>query len=85
MLLNELEELEQEKCTKIFQKLNCADSQFRVNNEGTIICRWQDTKDVLATSNCFSDTITELKRIMKDGTRKGVPCPAMFQFYNANM
>ncbi|KAF2905851.1 hypothetical protein ILUMI_00323 [Ignelater luminosus] len=70
MLLNELEELEQEKCIKIFKKLNCTDSQFRVNNEGTIVCRWQDTKDALATSNCFSDTITELKRIMKDGTRK---------------
>ncbi|KAF2891183.1 hypothetical protein ILUMI_14990 [Ignelater luminosus] len=31
------------------------------------------------------DTTTEVKRTMKDGTRKDVPCPAMLQFYNANM
>ncbi|KAF2886074.1 hypothetical protein ILUMI_20100 [Ignelater luminosus] len=31
------------------------------------------------------DTTTEVKRTMKDGPRKDVPCPAMLQFYNANM
>ncbi|KAF2884447.1 hypothetical protein ILUMI_21727 [Ignelater luminosus] len=76
---------EQEKCTRIFRKLNRGDSQFRVNNEGTIVCRWQDTKDALPISNCFSDTTTEVKRTMKDGTRKDVLCPAMLQFCNANM
>ncbi|KAF2896028.1 hypothetical protein ILUMI_10146 [Ignelater luminosus] len=59
---------------EFFEKLNREHSQFRVNNEDTIVCRWQNTKDVLVISNCFSD-----------GTRKDVPCPAMFQFYNANM
>ncbi|KAF2890783.1 hypothetical protein ILUMI_15390, partial [Ignelater luminosus] len=70
---------------KSSEKLSRGDSQFRVNNEGAIVCRWQDTKDALAISNCFSDTTTEVKRTMKDGTRKDVPCPAMLQFYNANM
>ncbi|KAF2880739.1 hypothetical protein ILUMI_25439 [Ignelater luminosus] len=91
-LLNELDYPEVGTLTKswrnvpkISEKLNRGDLQFRVNNEGTIVCRWQDTKDVLAISNCFSDTTTEVKRTMKNETKKDVPCPAMLQFNNANI
>ncbi|KAF2885362.1 hypothetical protein ILUMI_20831 [Ignelater luminosus] len=85
MLLNELDYpavgtlmKSRRNVPKFSEKLNRGNSQFRVNNEGTIVCRWQDTKDVFAISNCFSDATT-------DGTRKDVPCPAMLQFYNPNM
>ncbi|KAF2893768.1 hypothetical protein ILUMI_12406 [Ignelater luminosus] len=37
------------------------------------------------SSNSGENTTTEVKRTMKDGTRRNVPCPAMLQFYNANM
>ncbi|KAF2898569.1 hypothetical protein ILUMI_07606 [Ignelater luminosus] len=70
---------------KFSEKLNRGDSQFRVNKEGAIVFRWQDTKDVLATSNCFSHTTPEVKCTMEDGTKNDVAFPAMLQFYNASI
>lgn len=70
---------------KFSGKLQRGDSEFRVNDNGTIVCRWQDTKELLAISNCFSDNVVMVQRTTKDGTKKEFSCPEMLQFYNNYM
>ena len=55
------------------------------NENGTIVCRWQDTKKVLAISNCFSHETILVTQTMKDGTKKEFSSPTMLKFYNDHM
>lgn len=70
---------------KFTGNLERGESEFQFNENGSLVCRWQDTKEVLAISNCFSDEITLIKRTMKDGTKKEFSSPTMLKFYNEHM
>lgn len=60
-------------------------SEFQFNGNGSVVCRWQDTKEVLAISNCFADETTQITRTMKDGTKKEFSSPTMLKLYNDHM
>ncbi len=59
--------------------------EIRVCKEGIICARWKDTKDVILLSNCHGPDVGNIKRTMKDGTKKTISCPEAIVFYNKYM
>ena len=55
------------------------------NNHNTLAARWQDTKEVLALSNCHEAVSYQIKRKMKSGEKVAVNCPDLISFYNKFM
>ncbi|KAF2348568.1 PiggyBac transposable element-derived protein [Trinorchestia longiramus] len=50
-------------------------SNFLVNQKKTLASRWMDSKEILVLSNCNKDTVSNISRKQKDGTKANVPCP----------
>lgn len=70
---------------KFSGKLRKGQCQLKASPDGVLVSRWQDSKDFLVASNCFSATSTTVSRKQKDGTRLEVPCPTQIKFYNRYM
>ena len=70
---------------KLPGKLKKGESVFKCSEKGVIFTKWQDTKDVLALSNCHTNNIVPLTKKNKDGTRSPIECPEMIAFYREHM
>lgn len=66
-------------------KLEKSEAKFLCTNDGITFTRWQDTKEVLAISNCHGDQRTFVDRKQKDGEKLAVECPEIISFYNKYM
>ncbi|XP_046685568.1 piggyBac transposable element-derived protein 3-like [Homalodisca vitripennis] len=59
---------------------------YRVNDQGSSVFVWMDSKPVYLASNCHGNEETKVKRVVKkDGTRAEVPCPTVVFDYNKGM
>lgn len=70
---------------KLNAKLDRGQSEMACCKEGLLGVKWQDTKEVLAISNCHKANLSTTKRKLKDGTKKTVDCPEVMVDYNRFM
>lgn len=63
-------------------KLEKGEAKFVCTNDGITFTRWQDTKEVLAISNCHGNQLTCVYRKQKNGEKLAVACPEIISFYN---
>lgn len=66
-------------------KLKRGESTAKCTTDGTIIFKWQDSKEVLLLSNCHKNVIKTADRKQKDGSIKTFDCPEAIVFYNEMM
>lgn len=70
---------------KVNSKLDRGQAEFLCADGGITFTRWQDTKQVLALSNCHGDKMTKVLRMQKNGEKAAVNCPEIIEFYNKYM
>jgi len=70
---------------KIDTKLAKGESVFKACKEGLLYTKWQDTKEVYVLSNCHKNTLTTVKKTLKDGSKQDTNCPEMISFYRKIM
>ena len=66
---------------KAAQRLEKGESEFKCNNNKTLLARWRDTKEVILLSNCHNESSSPIRKKNKDGSRRWVSCPEAIQFY----
>ncbi|KAF2348002.1 PiggyBac transposable element-derived protein [Trinorchestia longiramus] len=77
--------LNRKNMPKFEGKIARGESDFLVNQKKTLAARWMDSKEVLVLSNCNKDTVSNITRKQKDGTKADVPCPNTIALYNGIM
>ena len=70
---------------KAAQRLEKGESEFKCNNNGTLLARWRDTKEVILLSNCHNESSSLIQKKNKDGSGRWVSCPEAIQFYRKIM
>ncbi len=75
------------KTEKVLRKEGRGSVDFKVSEEGIILARWYDIKEVTAASNHYSvQPTSEVRRWdKKKNVYVNIPCPAMIQAYNKGM
>ena len=58
---------------------------FLGSRDGVLCVRWKGSKEVIALSNCHSNTVTKVTRASSDGTDKDIDCPDAIACYNSIM
>ena len=70
---------------KAAQRLEKGESEFKCNNNGTLLARWHDTKEVILLSNCHNESSSLIQKKKKDGSGRWVSCPEAIQLYRKIM
>ena len=67
------------------QRLEKGESEFKCNNNGTLLARWRDIKEVILLSNCHNESSSPIQKKNKDGSGRWVSFPEAIQFYRKIM
>ena len=67
------------------QRLAKGESEFKCNNNGTLLACWRETKDVILLSNCHNESSSPIQKKNKDSSGRRVSFPEAIQFYKKIM
>ena len=70
---------------KAAQRLETGESEFKCNNNGTLLAPWCDSKKVILLSNCHNESSSPIQKKNKDDSGRWVLCPEAIQFYRKIM
>jgi hypothetical protein len=73
------------KLPPIKDKLNKSESLALCSNKGTLVVKWQYSKEVMLLSNCHKNTIETTQRENRAGEKVVTNCPSAIIFYNKYM
>jgi hypothetical protein len=71
--------------SRMANKLEQGEAEFRGNTSGTLAVKWIDTKEVIVLNNCHGKGMVEVQKKQKDGTSITVCCPDAISFYRQCM